>query len=342
MNTKYVFILAFFIFTFTLNAQQAQRDSVVQRKVPVQAFTAMPVLLGVSIENAFPHDRRYQTFTQNELTLPLKNGQNYTIYGSLPVIRKRKGFSAKFNFAYNVFKDNIGMTTFNEQVLIDNIEETATSMNVSLNISQQFLFKKWKKKLTLSGAFSASGKNLANFQKKTNRGIISATLPLKMTKDELFLIGGLGVIGKNIPRPIMPIVAYFARLGSHLNIEVILPISAQFRYVISTQSSIIAGARIGARTPFMDQELPVLQNTDDALAFKSKNLRFYLNAEKAVGKLLWINAEIGYNRNIKEALIAPTVDIRNRVFLGHGFGYSYAKIGLFLRPVFSPKMRKKG
>lgn len=341
MNTKYAFILVFILSAFNVIAQQRQQDAVVQRKIPVQAFAAMPVLLGVNIENAFPHDRKYQTFTGNNLDLPLKNGQQYTIHGSLPLIRKRKGFSAKVNFAYNLFKDNIGTTTFNEQVLIDDIESTSTSANVSLNLSQQFLFKKWKKKLTISGAFSASGKNLASFQKRSNRGIFSATLPLKMTKDEMFLIGGLGIVGKNIPRPITPIVAYFTRLGSHLNLEVILPISAQFRYVVSNKSSILVGARIGTRTPFMDQEIPVLQDTDDALAFKSKNLRYYVNVEKAVGKLLWINAEVGYNRNIKEAIIAPTIDPRNRVFLGNNFGYTYAKIGLFMRPVFGAKMKGK-
>ncbi len=209
MNTKYVFILAFMMATITLDAQTSQQDSTAKKTIPVQVFAAMPVLLGVNVENAFPHDRKYKTFTGNDLDLPLRNGQNYTVYGSLPVIRKKKGFSAKMNFAYNVFKDNIGTTTFNEQVITEDIEGTATSANVSFNISQQFLFKKWKKKLTLSAAFSASGKNLANFQKRSNRGIFSATLPLKMTKDEMFLIGGLGVVGKNIPRPIIPIVAYF-------------------------------------------------------------------------------------------------------------------------------------
>lgn len=340
MNTKYVLILVFFLSTFKVTAQQ-QSDTLPQQKIPVQAFAAMPVLLGVNVENAFPHDRKYQTFTGNNLNLPLRNGQQYTLHGSLPMIRKKKGFSAKLNFAYNIFKDNIGTTTFNEQVLIDDVESTATSANISLNFSQQFFFKKWKKKLTLSAAFSASGKNLANFQKRSNRGIFSATLPLKMTKDEMFLIGGLGIIGKNIPRPITPIIAYFTRLGRHLNLEVILPISAQFRYVISNKSSILLGVRIGTRTPFMDQEIPVLQDTDDALAFKSKNLRYFLNVEKAMGKLVWLNVEIGYNRNMKEALIAPAIDPRNRVFVGNNFGYTYAKIGLFLRPVFGGGARKK-
>ncbi len=333
--TKFLLAAILMLATLNLNAQGLTTDTtIVKKKIPVQAFAAMPVLLGINVENAFAHDRKYQTFTQNELTLPLKNGQNYTLFGSLPFIRKRKGFSAKVNFAYNIFKDNIGTTTFNEQVLLEDVESTASSANVSFNISQQFLFKKWKKKLTLSAAFSASGKNLANFQKRSNRGIFSATLPLVMNKDRMFLIGAVGIVGKNIPKPILPVVAYFTRLGSHLNIEIILPISAQFRYVVSPKSSIMLGARIGTRTPFMDQEIPVLQSTDDALEFKSKNLRYYLNAEKAIGKLVWLNAEVGYNRNMKEALIAPSVNPRNRVFLGSEFGYTYAKVGVFLRPVF--------
>lgn len=320
---------------FTANAQQMAKDTTVQkRKIPVQAFAAMPILMGLSVENDFAHDRKYETFTKNQLTLPFKNGQTYTLFGSLPIIRKRKGFSAKLNFAYNVYKDNIGATTFNERILLDEAEETATSANISFNVSQQFLFKKWNKKLTLAASFSSSGKNFADLQKKSNKGIFSATFPLKMTADEMFLIGAVGIVGKNVKEPVLPILAYFARLGSHLNIEAILPLSAQFRYVISPKSSIMLGARMGTRTPFMDKEIPVLQSTDDALEFKSQNLRYFLNVEKAVGKLLWVNAEVGYNRNIKAALITPNLDLRNKLFIGTGFGYTYAKIGLFLRPTF--------
>ena len=87
MNTKYVFILAFMMATITLDAQTSQQDSTAKKTIPVQVFAAMPVLLGVNVENAFPHDRKYKTFTGNDLDLPLRNGQNYTVYGSLPVIR---------------------------------------------------------------------------------------------------------------------------------------------------------------------------------------------------------------------------------------------------------------
>lgn len=324
-----------------LTAQNVATDSAVQKKIPVQAFAAMPVLLGISAENAFPHDKKYRTFAGNELTLPMKNGQAYGIYGSLPIIKKTKGFSAKINFGFNVFKENIGPTTFMDQEIIKDIEGTGTSANTSLNLSQQFLFKKWNKKLTLSGAYSLSGRSFASFKKQSQKGIFSATLPLKMTKDAMFVIGAVGFVGENVKRPVLPIVAYFTRLGSHLNLEVILPVSAQLRYVISPKSSVLLGARLGSRTPFLEMDIPVLQSTDDALEFKSQNLRYFLNAEKAVNKLLWVSGEIGYNRNIKEALITSNVDLRNKVFIGDGFGYVYAKIGVFVRPVFGTMKPKK-
>lgn len=339
---KYVLTIVLILCLFKLTAQQLTTDSITQKRLPVQAFAAMPILLGVSIENAFPHDRNYQTFAQNELKLPLNNSQTYSLHGSLPIIRKAKtnGFSAKLNFGYNVFKEHIGTTTFNERIVLDDVNATGTSANVSLNLSQQFLFKKWKKKLTLSGAYSISGKGFGSLRNQSQKGVFSATLPLKMNRDVLFLIGAVGIVGKNIKQPILPIVAYFTRLGSHLNLEVIAPISAQLRYVISPRSSILLGARIGTRTPFLDKEIPILQSTDDALEFKSQNLRYYLNIEKALSNLVWFNAEVGYNRNMKEALFTSNVNLRNRVFIGNEFGYSYAKIGVFIRPVFGTFHRK--
>ena len=335
MNKPKFFLTAIvYAITFNLAAQNAVNDSIISKKLPVQAFAAMPVLLGVSIENAFPHDKKYRTFAKNELTLPMQNCQAYSLYGSLPIIKKSKGFSAKINFGFNVFKDNIGTTTFKDKVIIDDVEGTGTSANTSLNISQQILFKKWQKKLTLSAAYSISGKGIGSLETQSQKGIFSATLPLKMTPDAMFLIGAVGIVGKNVKQPILPIVAYFTRLGSHLNLELIVPVSGQLRYVISPKSSVLLGARIGSRTPFMDTEIPVLQSTDDALEFKSQNLRYYLDVEKAVNKFLWLHGEVGYNRNIKEALITSNVDLRNRVFIGDGFGYVYARVGAFIRPVF--------
>jgi hypothetical protein len=120
--TKYFMVALLCAVTLNLTAQNAVIDSIIPKKLPVQAFAAMPVLLGVSVENAFPHDKKYRTFAKNELTLPMQNSQVYGIYGSLPVIKKTKGFSAKINFGFNMFKDNIGTTTFKDQVLIEDVE----------------------------------------------------------------------------------------------------------------------------------------------------------------------------------------------------------------------------
>jgi hypothetical protein len=332
--TKYFLTAILCAVILDLSAQNTGNDSIIPKKLPVQAFAAMPVLWGVSIENAFAHEKKYRTFAKNELTLPMTNSQVYGIYGSLPIIKKTKGFSAKINFGFNVFKDNIGATTFKDKVIMEDVEGTGTSANTSLNISQQILFKKWHKRLTLSAAYSISGKGIGSLETQSQKGIFSATLPLKITADNMLLIGVVGIVGKNVKQPILPIVAYFTRLGSHLNLELIAPVSGQLRYVISPKSSVLLGARIGTRTPFMDTDIPVLQSTDDALEFKSQNLRYYLDVEKAVNKFLWLHGELGYNRNIKEAIITSNVDLRNRVFVGDGFGYVYAKIGAFVRPVF--------
>jgi hypothetical protein len=42
---------------FNLSAQNAPQDSILLKKLPVQAFAAMPVLLGIGTENAFRRDR---------------------------------------------------------------------------------------------------------------------------------------------------------------------------------------------------------------------------------------------------------------------------------------------
>ena len=41
-----------------LTAQDVLNDSTAQKKLPVQAFAAMPILVGLSAENAFPHEKK--------------------------------------------------------------------------------------------------------------------------------------------------------------------------------------------------------------------------------------------------------------------------------------------
>ena len=201
MNNPKCFLAAIVCaITINLTAQNVVNDSIIPKRLPVQAFSAMPVLIGFSVENAFPHEKKYRTFAKNELTLPMTNSQAYGVYGSLPLIKKTKGFSAKLNFGFNVFKDNIGSTSFKDQVIIEDVEGTGTSANTSLNISQQILFKKWQKKLTLSAAYSISGKGIASFEKQSQKGIFSATLPLKMSPDAMLFVGAVGIVGKYLKR----------------------------------------------------------------------------------------------------------------------------------------------
>lgn len=324
-----------------LTAQQAANDSTLQKKLPVQAFAAMPILVGLSAENAFPHEKKYQTIDGNALNLSMKNCQVYSLYGSLPLMKRTKGFAAKINFGYNVFKDNFGAIVSNDSIIASNTDELGSSVITTLHLSQQILFKKCNKKLTLAALYSISGSGITHFETKTQRGTFTATFPLKMTKDNMLVLGIVGVVGKNVKLPILPIVTYFTRLNSHVNVELLFPIFAQLRYVSSARTDVLLGAKIGTRTPFMGLEMPILQDPNDALVFRSQNLRYYLNIEKAVNNYLWFHAEVGYNQRLKEGLNASYVGLSNKIFIGEGGGgYPYAKIGIFIRPVFGTTKTK--
>ncbi len=91
----------------------------------------------------------------------------------------------------------------------------------------------------------------------------------------------------------------------------------------------------------MGLEMPILQNPDDALAINSQNMQYYLNVEKAVNNYLWFHGELGYNQRLKETLNASYLGLSNQVFTGEGRdGYMYAKIGMFIRPVFGTTKAK--
>lgn len=320
--------------SFNLTAQAVANDSTARHKLPVQAFAAMPLLVGFSAENAFSHEKEYRTTGGDDLNLSMKNSQVYSIYGSLPIIKRTKGFAAKVNFGYNLFKDNIGTTTLNDSIIPNNTPELGSSINIALHLSQQFLFKKPNKKLTIAASYNISGRGITHFDKETQRGIFTATYPLFITKDNMLLLGAVGMLGKNIESPVLPLVIYFTKLSKHLNIELIFPVFAQLRYAHSARSSVLLGARIGSRSPFLGLETPILQSPDDALVTNSQNLRYYLNAEKAVNNYLWLQGEVGYSQSLKESLNTPYLNLPNQLLEGERNGYIYAKIGLFIRPVF--------
>jgi hypothetical protein len=331
---NYFFTTIALVSSLHLTAQEVANDSTTRHKLPVQAFAAMPLLVGFSAENAFPHEKKYGATGNDSLDLSMKNSQVYSIYGSLPIIKRTKGFAAKFNFGYNVFKDNIGTTMLNDSIANYNTEKNGASVNIALHVSHQFLFKKSNKKLTLAASYNISGRGITHFDKETQRGIFTATYPLFITKDNMLLLGAVGMVGKNIELPVLPLVIYFTRLSKHLNIELIFPVFAQLRYVHSARSSVLLGAKIGNRSPFLGLETPILPSPDDALVINSQNLRYYLNAEKAVNNYLWLHGEVGYSQSLKESLNTSYLNLPNQLLEGERNGYIYAKIGLFIRPVF--------
>ncbi|HNL06277.1 MAG TPA: hypothetical protein PKH93_01815 [Chitinophagales bacterium] len=335
MNRFKCFLSAIITLAISLQvtAQEVANDSTAQQQLPVQAFAAMPVLLGFSAENALPHEKNYLDTNNKNLNLSMKNSQVYSLYGALPIVKRTKGFGAKINFGYNLFKDNIATTTFNDSVLLHNTPAFGSSTIISLHVSQQILFKKANKKLTLAASYNISGRDIAHFEPATQRGIFTATYPLRMTKNNMLLLGAVGMVGKDIKLPVLPIVIYFTRLNKHLNIELLFPVFGQLRYVVSPRSSLVLGAKIGNRSPFLGLETPILQSPDDALVINSQHLRYFMNIEKALNNYLWLHGEMGYSQSLKENLNTSYLHLPNQSFAGQHNGYMYAKVGVFIRPV---------
>lgn len=340
-QTKYFFIVIVFANVLNINAQTTVNDSIDQQKLPVQAFAIMPVFVGLSAENAFPHERSYQNLDQDKLNLSLKNSQVYSLYGSLPIVKSKQGFAAKVNFGYHLFQDKIGVLQFNDSIMGNNLSANGSSVNLALNVSQQILLKKWNKKLRISASYNISGRGITHFEKETQRGIFTATYPFIRTKDKLLLLGIVGFAGKDVRLPVLPIVGYFTRLSPHLNVELLFPVFGQLRYVFSPRTSIVLGTKVGARSPFLGLETPILQSPDDALVVNSRNLRYYLNVEKAINNYLWFHGEVGYSQSLKENLNSSYLSLQNGIFTGQPYGYMYAKVGVFVRPVFGTVKAKK-
>lgn len=300
--------------------------------LPVQAFVAMPTLFGVQVENTFKHRKKYKTQAGDEVVLPLQDGQQYSIFGSVPVFKTKNGLKGKVSFAYDYYRDDFGVATFNEQQIINEAEESFTSAYAAFSLSKKVPLKKWNKLLILSGSFTVAGKQY--YKLNTFGGTISANVPLKINRNSMLTVGLTSIIGGNISIPVIPTVAYFTKLNDKLNLELILPISASLRYMVSPKTTFAGGVKFGPRTPYLDNDLPSLQTFDDVLEFRNNNIRFFTNAEQALGKFLWINAEVGYSHAMQSTLNEPNVDKDDFLLKGSGFGNMYLKAGIFLRPVF--------
>ncbi len=331
---KYFLTLIAFLNMLNLAAQTVVGDTIPHQKLPVQAFAAMPVFVGFSAENAFPHERTYRNLDQDKLNLAMKNCQVYSLYGAIPIVKKTKGFAANANFGYNLLQDKMGVAMFKDSIIANHFSKNGESVNIALNVSQQILLKKWNKKLRISASYNISGRGITRFEKETQRGLFTTTYPFKMTKDKMFLLGVLGTVGKDVRLPVLPIVGYFTRLTNHLNVELLFPVFGQLRYVFSPRSAVLLGAKVGNRSPFLGLETPILQSPDDALVINSQNLRYYFNVEKAVNNYLWFHGEVGYNQSFRETLNTHYLGLQNGVFAGERYGYMYAKVGVFVRPVF--------
>lgn len=345
MNVKnYLLAVICLAISMQINAQEAPKTAaeiqqwMQENGLPVQAFAAMPTIIGVSAEYGFASDKTFTTLQDNDVDVSVADEQHYSIYGSIPIIKTKKGLSLKLNFDYDYLTKNIDTISFNDQSFAKAVERDLSTAYASLNLSQKIMIKKWKKNLIISGSFSAAGEQYNDID--TYGGTFGVSMPIIYNKKTVLSIGLQAIFGEDVQVPVIPTIAYFTKLSKKLNLEIILPVSAQLRFTPSAKTSIAGGFKLGTQTPYMGLFVPNLQSADHSLEFKNTQVRTFLGLEQALGKMIWLNLEVGYN-SVPNSTVNPTnIEFEENLLEGTGFGNGYVQLGLFLRPVFPPK--KKG
>lgn len=346
MNVKNYLLAAICLcLTIQINAQEAPKTpaeiqaAMEKNGLPVQAFATMPTIIGVSAEYGFASDKTFTTFQDNDVDVSVTDEQAYSIYGSVPLFKTDKGLSLKLNFDYDYSTKNVDTISFNNQEFAKAVERDLSTAFASLNLSQKILFKKWKKHLVIAGSFSVAGEQYTEID--TYGGTLGLSMPVIFNRKTILSIGLQGIFGENVQVPVIPTIAYFTKLSKKLNLEIILPVSAQLRFTPSAKTSIAGGLKLGMQTPYMDLVVPALQSADHALEFRNTQVRTFLGLEQAFGKMIWLNLEVGYN-SVPNSTVNPTnIEFDDNVLEGTGFGNGYVRVGLFMRPVFPPKNMKK-
>jgi hypothetical protein len=345
MNVKNYLLAAICLcFAIQINAQETpktpaeMKEAMEKNGLPVQAFAVMPTIIGVSAEYGFGSDKTFTTFGDNDVDVSVADEQHYSIYGSVPIFKTKKGLSMKLNFDYDYFTKNIDSIGFNDQEFAKAVERDLSTAYASLNLSQKILIKKWKKHLVVTGSFSIAGEQYDDID--AYGGTFGLSMPLIYNAKTVLSVGVQGIFGDNVQVPVIPTVAYFTKLSKKLNLEIILPVSAQLRFTPSAKTSIAGGFKLGTQTPYMGLFVPSLQSADHTLEFRNTQVRTFLGLEQAFGKMIWLNLEVGYNA-VPNSTVNPTnIEFDNNVLEGTGFGNGYVQLGLFLRPVFPPKKKK--
>lgn len=308
-------------------------------ELPVQAFVSMPILFNFQVEQSFKHKQTYRTQREDKLVLPFQDGQLYSLFGSFPILKNPKQMILSASINYDFYRHDFNEIIFRGSNSNIPKPKSFSSFSTSLNLSKVVFLQKLKKPIILTGIVSARGKVF--YRPQSLNGILSANLPLKINSKTMLTLGINGIIGGDVKLPIFPTVSYFAKINNALNLELILPLSAQVRYVESNRLAILAGAKLGPRNSFITNNITSLQNLNDVLEFNNTNIKFFLRTEKALNKFLWINAEAGYNHTIQSILNEPNRNMNEYLLKGKGYGNMYLNFGLFLRPVFTREIASK-
>lgn len=321
--------------TFISIGQTDSLEITASYDLPIQAFTKYPTLFGIQIENRFAHEKKFLTRNNQGVILPYEKGRQYSIFGTIPVLHTPNHWYGRIDASYDYRRDHYGVPLSRDFVISEDINLSGTFATLAAGVTKVVAFKNWKRRLIFSGRFSMSGRAFNHFNKYT--GLLTANLLWKKTNRTSLSFGVTGVFRKNNRFPIFPNISWNQKLSPHWNLEMMLPLRAHLRYVQSAQASMTAGFRLGANSPFINNNLAVYQDFDQILQLHNLDVRFFASGEWAVNSFFWLHSELGYNRTFRAALTEFEPESKGLLLRGSSFGNIYLQVGIFLRPVYQPK-----
>lgn len=321
--------------TLILAAQPNNSTEKPPYDLPIQAFTKYPTLFGIQLENRFAHEKKFLTRNNQGVILPYEKGRQYSIFGTLPVFQTPNHWYGRIDASYDYRRDWYGVPLSRDFIISEDINLSGSFATLAAGITKIVSFKNWKRRLIFSGRFSMTGRQFNRFSRYT--GLLTANLLWKKTDRTTLAFGVTGIFRKNNRFPIFPNISWNQKLSPHWNLEMMLPLRAHLRYVQSAHAAMTAGFRLGANSPFINNNLAVYQDYDQILQLHNLDARLFVGGEWAINSFFWLYSEVGYNRTFRAALTEFEPDSKGLLLRGSSFGNAYLQVGVFLRPVYKKK-----
>lgn len=274
-------------------------------------------------------------FNNNEV--PASKVENNIRFNSklkIPIIIK-PGFKMLIGFQYMIEqfnfkeKDVINYPLFRSMDGV-NLKTSRASLYISKPINEK-LYTSFRLGVSYSGDYSSFTTGQDRYATYRAVGVLG------IKKRENFEYGFGIMFSKNFRNSTKyPIPFAFVNhtYNDKWGIEFAIPISLKVRRNFSDGSLLLFGPQFSSRSysidvPGMEEEAPV-----DIFHFRRASIETSLTFQQRIKGWIWMEANVGYNANLKAKVKNTTTDIETKLTQSNGV---YGSIGIFLSP---PKKNK--